>query len=91
MSKKATKTKREWETNHARKRFFERYGKNFNKAMRKTFISMIQTGKASLIEKQSNRVSKYSVFYENELYWVIYDSNRKNIVTALINNFKESK
>ena len=89
MSKKALKNKKNWETQHARERFAERYGVNFNKKMRKTFIEMIKTGKASLIEKQSNRVSKYTVFYESILYWVIYDRVRENIVTVLINNNKE--
>jgi hypothetical protein len=69
--------------NHARKRAGERYELGFRKDERKYFVREIQGGRAVFLEKSSHRVSKFAVKYEGEWYPVVYDKNRKEIITFL--------
>jgi len=76
-------TKLQAERAHCKQRFLERYGIEFNRHMRSEFEKLIQTNQTHLIKKQSNRVSIHDVIYEGEVYRVVYDKNRKTIVTVL--------
>lgn len=69
---------------HARRRFRERTGLNFSEKKERAFISKIQNNEAQLLENQSQRVGLYKVNYEGTDYKVVYDRNRKVIVTVLI-------
>lgn len=80
------KTKAESQTQHFRQRLFERYKMVINESQIKTIVSLIQKGKGKLLEKQSNRVKKYSVPFEDKNIVVIYDSIRKTLVTVLPEN-----
>lgn len=68
---------------HFKKRIRERYGENFSEQDIKNIIRLIQEDKATLIETQSNRVSKFKVIYKNVEIDVCYDKNRKTLITAL--------
>jgi len=71
---------------HAKKRFKERHGIDFNRNVRRFFISSIIDGKARFVQKQTNRVAVYDVDYNNKVYRVIYDRTRKNIITVMDND-----
>lgn len=64
---------------HAKKRAKERYGVDFTTSDLKNLIDKIQNRKALLIEKQSLRLSVFKV----DIYYVVYDKKRKEIVTFL--------
>ncbi len=81
--KKKTLTKLEAERLHAKQRFLERYGIDFNRHMRREFERLIQCYQTHLIRKQSNETSVHDVIYEGEVYRVVYDKNRKTIITVL--------
>lgn len=76
-------TKSNSETFHAKRRFKERYGIEFNKEMRKEMIRLIQMSQSHLVEVQSRRVTVRDVIYGGEVYRVVYDSIRQNIITVL--------
>ncbi len=67
---------------HAKRRFKERYGFDFNRNIRREFVGLIQHNQCHLIEKQSNRTSVWDVIYEGNVFRVVYDKQRKNIVTV---------
>ena len=69
--------------NHAKRRFKQRYGIDFNQQMRQEFRRLIQSNQCVLVEKQSNRISIWDVTYEGNVYRIVYDKQRKNVVTVL--------
>ena len=70
---------------HARQRFRKRHGIEFTRKMSRDIIKQIQMGKATFVESQSNRISIFDVTHECIQYRVVYDKNRKTIVTVLPN------
>ena len=66
---------------HAKNRFLERFGLYLNKSEYKDLITQIQTQKATCIGRDSNRITKWLVKYNNEQLIAIYDKNRHQIVT----------
>lgn len=46
-------------------------------------MKQIQEGKAKLVRKESNRVGVFEVTLEGALVQVVYDKERKTIVTVL--------
>lgn len=88
MSRKRTrkecrKSKRAAQFEHARKRAMIRYGLRLTKEMHDTIVSKIHMTGSTLVERQSNRISVHDVKVDGELYRVVYDSNRKVLVTFL--------
>lgn len=84
MSRRRRLPKKKCQEIHAKKRFLERYnGFDFTEKISKEFIRMIQNGLALCIEKQSNRVSIFKVFYDNKDFNVVYDKKSKVVVTVL--------
>jgi len=69
--------------NHSKRRFRQRYGIDFNQQMRQEFRRLIQSNQCVLVEKQSNRISIWDVTYEGNVYRIVYDKQRKNVVTVL--------
>lgn len=67
---------------HCKRRFRERYGIDFNRHVRREFVKLIQHNQCHFIEKQSNRVSVWDVIYGGQVFRVVYDKERKNIVTV---------
>ena len=75
--------KAEWERQHARQRAEERYDIDYNRHARRDIIAAIQQNKGILVKRQSCRVTIWYVEYNGEHVKVVYDSNRKEIVTFL--------
>lgn len=68
---------------HAKMRASERFGINFSKQIHDEVIKTIQDGKAKFVEKQSNRITLFDVLVEGKECRVVYDKERKTIVTFL--------
>ena len=75
--------KRKRQHGHARKRFGERFGISMDDSDLNLMVKKIHRGEAAIVEKQSNRVSKFAVDHNNTTYTVVYDRQRKSIVTVL--------
>ncbi len=68
---------------HAKRRAAERFGLNLTKEAQREIVSRIQNGKAKFLEKQSLRISLWLVDWNGTEMRVVYDKNRKSIVTCL--------
>lgn len=83
----ATRDKTFAQRDHFKKRAKERYGLDINRFLYKDLVSLIQRGKAQLIERQSRRLAAFWLYLEGELSGhkmrVIYDNQRGTLVTAL--------
>lgn len=82
-------TKTQSERRHAKKRAFERYGLVLNKFDFQTIILRIQTNKAKFIERQTNRITIWELTVHDILCRVVYDKQRKQIVSFLPLEAKE--
>tara|TARA_Y100000310_G_scaffold56232_1_gene51667 strand:+ start:58605 stop:58922 length:318 start_codon:yes stop_codon:yes gene_type:complete len=80
-----------WQKKHFQQRCFDRFGTSIGKKGRKKIISDIQSGKAKCIKKQSLRVSVFEVEHNGNKMRVVYDKQRKNLVTALVVRNKPKK
>lgn len=69
---------------HAKKRAKQRFDKSFNKHQLLE-ISKLCIGKRSskFIAKISNRLTLRSVVYQNDFFPIVYDKERKRVVTFL--------
>lgn len=76
-------TKAQAQRIHATKRAEERYGMTLTRDMHHQLVKMIQSGKSTVIERQSLRVSVHELMIEDEPVRVVYDRIRKTIVTFL--------
>jgi predicted NUDIX family NTP pyrophosphohydrolase len=84
-------TKAESQFKHAKRRAYERYGIFVDKPFIRNIVRLIQNGNATLITKQSRRVTIWDVVLEGNTYRVIYDNRTKNIATFLpINSVGEN-
>lgn len=76
---------------HAKRRAAERYGIFLGKEEQGRIVKDIQEGKATLLEKQSLRVSVWEVKVEGKIIPVCFDKKRQAIITCLpqeyMNNF----
>ncbi len=77
------KSKAEAQRAHARRRSIERYGVGLTKAAEREIIEKIQSGKATFLEKESNRISIFGVRYAGEETVVVYDKTRGTVVTLM--------
>ncbi len=68
---------------HFKARALERYGLELNRHDLRDIAKMIQRNSGQFIEKQSNRITVWEVTYKDTLLRVVYDKNRKVVVTAL--------
>lgn len=68
---------------HAKSRARERYGITLNRKQLIEVVQLIQNRKGIFVERQSNRVTRWLVSYQNETLHVVYDSQRHNIATFL--------
>lgn len=68
---------------HAKYRAKERYGLTINKEKYQKLVEKIRSGKSISSEKQSNRITIHTLMFEDELVRVVYDKNRKTVVTFL--------
>tara|TARA_Y100000310_G_C20562958_1_gene753977 strand:+ start:802 stop:1143 length:342 start_codon:yes stop_codon:yes gene_type:complete len=82
------KTKKKVQQNHAKRRFLERYGFDLTPSSEKKIVSQIMTSSnAEFVRKTSNRKSVWRVYYQdgsqNWVFLVVYDKQRKSLVTCL--------
>lgn len=68
---------------HAKRRAAERYNVVVSSDDLKTVVQRIQSGRCTLLQKQSNRVSLFDVDIHGTVYRVVYDKKRHSIVTFL--------
>jgi hypothetical protein len=76
---------------HARRRAAHRFGINLSPKTHDQLIQDIQTGKALFVEKQSNRISVWDLKYDNQILRLVYDRQRKQIVTILYHDYPGQK
>jgi hypothetical protein len=68
---------------HAARRCVQRKGFVLSKRIHNGLVSVIKRNEAKFIRRQSNRVTVWEVIFEDINYRVVYDKNRKLIVTVL--------
>ena len=68
---------------HARRRFGERMGVTLTRKMHHDLVQRIREGKATFVERQSNRITLWRMNVKGESCVVVYDKARGNIVTVL--------
>lgn len=76
-------SKKKHQAFHARSSFSDRYGIVLTDELHARFVKDIQTGKAFFMFRQSHRVSVFKISHEGRKIPVVYDGDRKQIVTAL--------
>lgn len=69
--------------NHSVRRAKERYGLDLSASDIDDIVVEIQAQKAKFIARQSNRLTVFQVVIGSTVCNVVYDSNRKTIVTFL--------
>lgn len=77
------KTKEDCQVRHAKLRALERYDIRLTDHEYKNLCHMIQIGSSKIIEKQSNRATVHLIEWNNIKMKVVYDKERKTIVTFL--------
>ena len=78
------RSKQENQRFHARQRARERYDLEFTDPVRSTFLARIHRGETTVVARQSLRVTVHDVRYNGQTYRVVYDANRREIVTFLL-------
>jgi hypothetical protein len=68
---------------HAKRRALERYGVAFSNDDLQDIVRKIQAGKATLVGRQSNRVTVWIVEHADMRLMIAYDKSRSSIVTFL--------
>jgi len=76
-------SKAELQRVHAKKRFKERRGLDFNRHVRREFTDAVISHTARCVLKQSNRVSVYDIVHEGRTYRCAFDHHTRNIITVL--------
>lgn len=66
---------------HAKRRAEQRFGLTLSRADLNELVRQIQRGEAEFLARESNRVSRFRVRVRGASAEVIYDKQRKNIVT----------
>ena len=77
------KTKEQCQQLHALKRAQQRYSVPLSKSDYRELCSLIKKGKASILQKQSNRVNICSLSYKEKTFVLAYDKQRHSIATFL--------
>ena len=62
----------------------ERLGMDVNKEIRQSLIAKIQNNKLEFVERQSVRITVWRTILNGINVRLVYDKNRKTIVTVLI-------
>lgn len=68
---------------HAKRRAYERYGIVIGNSRLEKVVKAIQRNKGKFIQRYSNRVTEWEVTLEEEVCRVLYDKERKQIITFL--------
>jgi len=76
-------SKKKQQKNHARARAAQRFGMIVTNAQMDDIVGQIQSGSATFVDKESNRVSLWRVKLEGDSFDVVYDKLRKTVVSFL--------
>jgi hypothetical protein len=68
---------------HAQRRFKERYSEELTTKDYDAMCRLVRNSKATFIEKQTNRVSRFKLSYKDKDIYFCYDKQRHTIVTFL--------
>lgn len=69
---------------HARQRAVQRYGVSISEKKRREIINLIHSGNINwFVRRRSVRVTEWEIPLDGEVFRVLYDKNRKEIVTFL--------
>ena len=68
---------------HAQRRAYERHGLQLTRHDLNEIVRQIQAGKAHFVERQSHRVSLFDIDIDGRSARVVYDKQRKTIVSFL--------
>jgi hypothetical protein len=82
-SKKGKRSKYVCQIKHAQRRALERYGIHCSYADLISIRDQIQSQRATFVERQSHRVTVWDLTHQQKEVRVVYDSQRKMIVTFL--------
>lgn len=77
------KDKSESQEEHFRRRMRERFGVSVDQNTYSQFVRIIQGNQARFVERQSGRITVWDINFQGETLRVVYDKNRKKVVTAL--------
>jgi len=81
------RSKKKNQIQHAKHRAMQRYGISLTASGSEEMVRKIQSQKDCVfLERQSNRVSMIAVLHEEVWIPVVYDKQRKSIVTVLPEN-----
>jgi len=76
-------TKASCQRRHARNRALQRFDLELTRKDLDFLVQQIQDNKAKFVERQSHRVSVFKILYKEKDMKVVYDKQRKTIVTFL--------
>lgn len=76
-------SKKSSQQKHAKKRALERHEIDLTQEDFKKIKDMIESGRSELLKKQSHRVSIRKIILNNNEYVIVYDHNRKTVVSFL--------
>jgi hypothetical protein len=71
------------ERSHTRQRLAERYGLMVNSAEIFAMAKLLAHGHATLVARQSRHVAKWQLAYKGQELYLVFDSQRRSIITAL--------
>lgn len=74
---------------HFKKRLYERYGLMCNRFDIKEIVTKIQKQHGFFINRISDRISNWCIYYKNTWIFVGYDTLRHTVITALPHEDKD--
>lgn len=80
---KHTRSKRQINHLHAKRRAMQRYGLDLNKSLHKQLAQAIRDGHATFVKRRSRTRTVWLVELEGRKIRAVYDSNQHNLVTVL--------
>lgn len=83
MKRNKQHTKKQNERQHATRRAALRFGIHWNRHKLRQFKKDIANSKWPTIEKQSNRITIFSAVIDEQKVAVVYDKQRKEVVTFM--------
>ena len=77
------KKKSDSQRKHAKLRALQRYDIDFTRTEHDALVRRIQNGEGQFVERQSHRISVFKIDVQGQTVKVVYDKQRKTIVTFL--------
>lgn len=80
--KKRNKKKSDCQMIHLKKRWLERIGTDISRSTHNSIVDSIRRGETKIVKKTSNRVSVHETIHLGKAICVVYDRERKQLVTV---------